>query len=105
MKVVSVSVNPVLFTAPSGQRYAIAGSVWVCVPADTTRDNMDRFVLWEPAATIPQPSTSIREWSVAGSTGNTYNVVERDGAWGCSCVGYGYRRKCRHIDEIKGRAE
>lgn len=99
----TVSVNPLLFTAPSGQRYAVAGSVWVPVPLDTTRDNMERYILWTPPTTKAKPSTPMREWSVTGSKGSTYCVVERDGAWGCSCVGYGYRRKCRHINETKAR--
>jgi len=103
MKPTVVSVNPALFTSPSGQRYAVAGSVWVPVPVDTTRDNMGRFVSWEPPEANPAPTTSSREWSVKGSKGNTYCVVERGGSWGCSCVGYGYRRKCRHIDETKKR--
>ncbi len=103
MKPTVVSVNPALFTSPSGQRYAVAGSVWVPVPIDTTRDNMGRFVSWEPPEINPEPSINSREWSVKGSKGNAYCVVERNGSWGCSCVGYGYRRKCRHIDETKKR--
>tara|TARA_R110000851_G_scaffold282009_1_gene435508 strand:+ start:445 stop:780 length:336 start_codon:yes stop_codon:yes gene_type:complete len=103
MKPTVVSVNPALFTSPSGQRYAVAGSVWVPVPFDTTRENMGRYVSWELPESSPAPTTSSREWSVKGSKGNIYCVVERDGSWGCSCVGYGYRRKCRHIDETKKR--
>lgn len=103
MKPTAVSVNPLLFTAPSGQRYAVAGSVWVPVPLNTTRATLGRFMTWEPAEAKPPSLTESREWSVAGSKGNTYCVVERDGAWGCSCVGYGYRRTCRHINEIKAQ--
>lgn len=97
MQPVRVSVNPALFTAPSGQRYAIAGSQWIPVPEDTTHATLDRYVTWEPAQANTAPSS--REWDVKGSKGNTYRVVERDGQWSCSCPGYGFRRKCRHIAE------
>ena len=99
MQPVEVSVNPLLFTAPSGQRYAVAGSVWLPVPEVTTRADLDRYMVWTPPqANLTQSS---REWSVTGSKGATYRVTERDGQWVCSCPGYGYRRKCRHIEETK----
>ena len=36
---------------------------------------------------------------VLGSDSITYYTVNRSGH--CSCKGYGYRRKCRHIDLLK----
>lgn len=99
MNQVKVNIPPALFTAPSGQRYAIAGSTWIPVPSDTTRDTLSRYMVWEaPQANLTQ---SIREWSVTGSKGATYRVIERDGQWACSCPGYGYRRKCRHVEETR----
>ena len=36
---------------------------------------------------------------ILGSDSITYYTVNRSGH--CSCKGYGYRRKCRHIDLLK----
>lgn len=30
-----------------------------------------------------------------------YTVTYSKGAWNCDCAGFGFRRKCRHIDEAK----
>ena len=42
------------------------------------------------------------QWIVDGSKGNRYTVewdpYQRN--YSCSCLGYTYRRKCRHITEI-----
>lgn len=30
-----------------------------------------------------------------------YVVTESGGKWSCTCVGFGYRKKCSHIEECK----
>lgn len=42
------------------------------------------------------------QWKVAGSKGNTYTVEYISGDYVCSCTGYGFRGKCKHIDQVKG---
>ena len=42
------------------------------------------------------------QWTVDGSKGNRY-IVEWDPyqrKYSCNCLGYTYRRKCRHITKI-----
>ena len=90
---------PALFTNREGIRYAIAGSAWVEVPADTTFDDLPKYVVYKPRelASVPGEKT----WSIEGSKGNLYSVKLSDGVYTCSCPGFGFRRKCRHIKEIK----
>lgn len=45
------------------------------------------------ASAVPQ----IRTWQVAGSKGNVYNIVERDGQRHCDCPGFMYRKDCKHV--------
>lgn len=43
-------------------------------------------------------------WRVKGSKGDVYNVVlDEYGAWTCSCAGFTFRHKCRHIDETRAK--
>ncbi len=83
-----------------GQKYAICGSVWLPVPSETTQDDLSNYMDW---STKPKASGgSEGSWQVEGSKGNTYNVKRSaSGVWSCTCAGYGWRRKCKHIDKIK----
>ena len=40
-------------------------------------------------------------WSVKSDSGKTYTVTLESGKYHCNCVGYAYRGKCNHSDEIK----
>jgi hypothetical protein len=47
----------------------------------------------------PQQPPRGQTWQVSGSKGQTY-VVSRDrDQWSCTCPGYVFRRKCRHVTE------
>jgi hypothetical protein len=41
-------------------------------------------------------------YSVAGSRGSKYVVVNSSNSWSCTCPGFQFRRSCRHITELKG---
>ena len=101
---VKVRWNPVLSRMPvSGQLYAISGSTWIPVPDGTTRADLPKYMTWErpgSAADAPQ----MERWTVKGSRGNTYRVEAFNGLWRCSCKGYQYRRKCRHIEGVKNES-
>jgi len=95
---VSVTWPPVLSTL-GNKRYAISGNVWIEVPMDTAFEDLPRYMTWErPSKPVSAPS---RSWEVEGSKGNKYAVRLSQGVWSCSCPGYSFRRKCRHIDSVK----
>ena len=98
---VKVQWNPILSRMPiSGQLYAISGGTWIPVPDGTTRADLPKYMTWDrpgSAADAPQ----MDRWTVKGSRGNSYRVEAYNGSWRCSCPGYQYRRKCRHIEEVK----
>ena len=39
-------------------------------------------------------------WTVAGSKGSEYTVSLELGTWSCSCSGFKFRNRCRHVEEI-----
>jgi hypothetical protein len=41
-----------------------------------------------------------RNWTVAGSKGASYTVTENHGLWTCTCSGFKFRNRCRHVSEI-----
>lgn len=39
-------------------------------------------------------------WQVAGSKGTVYTVSEENGGLACTCSGFKFRGKCRHLEEV-----
>jgi len=39
-------------------------------------------------------------WLVKGSKGNTYTVTEENGRRSCTCVGFGFRHQCKHLNMV-----
>ena len=103
MSPVEVSVPPALYNSHTGILYGIAGSVWVEVPAGTTLDELADYMVYKPLER--QPAAGERTWQVKGSKGNSYTVKLSNGSYLCTFAGYGFRRKCRHIEEIKEGAQ
>ena len=99
---IRVTMPPILFTSHTGTHYAVAGSHWVEVPAGTTREDLPSYLLYEPSA-LPtgEPGQS---WQVQGSKGNAYTVRLRADQWTCTCAGFGWRRKCKHVESLKNES-
>lgn len=41
-----------------------------------------------------------RTWKVTGSKGDVYTIEETENGKVCSCAGFGYRGKCRHVNQV-----
>lgn len=52
--------------------------------------------------TVDTEAEQGRTVPVQGSRGDTYQVTERLGAWTCTCSGFQFRGRCRHIEQVKG---
>ena len=40
-------------------------------------------------------------WRVLNSKGVSYTVTRNRNLWSCTCVGFGFRRDCKHVREKK----
>ena len=97
MKPVEVSWNPALTTGQDGKRYAISGSVWIEVPHDTTFDELPMYMVVKQREDTQQQREE--SWEVIGSRGSSFTVSLRQGQWSCTCAGFGWRRRCKHVEE------
>jgi predicted nucleic acid-binding Zn finger protein len=54
-----------------------------------------------------QKSSEKKTYTVEGSKGNSYKVVNDEGTWTCSCPAHGFGRgkDCKHIKNIKDGIE
>ena len=91
---------PALANLPSG-RYAVSGSTWIRVPDDTKFEDLDKYMVYEAKRPVSPPDASVRSWAVVGSKGAHYTVRANQGRYTCSCPGFGWRGKCKHIEQFK----
>ena len=97
---IKVTWPPMLYTDMSGQKWAVSGQHWIEVPDTLTLDRVSEYMVVDDRFT-PAQSPDVRTYEVQGSTGNTYTVTQDGDTWTCTCPGFGWRRKCRHITELK----
>tara|TARA_B100000941_G_scaffold254540_1_gene202782 strand:- start:174 stop:665 length:492 start_codon:yes stop_codon:yes gene_type:complete len=95
-----VDMPPLLYTDANDQKWAISGQNWIEVPDDTTFEDLDRYMVVRQRSDT-SPVAEVRTYDVEGSKGNTYTVTDHGGTWTCTCAGFGWRRKCRHIREVR----
>ena len=93
------NMNPTVIKTNSGN-YAVSGSNWVSVPDGTTMKDLN----W--IDTSPKiKRTKLQKWEVKSPSKsrpgkfNTY-LVKFDGTYSCSCLGYTYHRRCKHITKV-----
>lgn len=94
---------PTLVDLPSGRYFIITGEThggWYPV---SKKFNYEKALQgWTPTVTTSVQSTITKVWKIANSKNQGYYTVSFDkGNWSCDCTGYGFRRKCRHIEEAK----
>ena len=97
---IEVTWPPMLYTDRAGQKWAVSGQHWVEVPDTLTLDEVGKYMIVEQRETAPQPADVV-SYEVQGSRGNTYTVSDNGGTWTCSCPGFGWRRKCKHVEAQK----
>jgi hypothetical protein len=93
------SFMPPGLTTIGGKTYVCPG--WHEVPADTTLEEV--YERWEQDKPKMEdtPTHTISE-TIDSSTGDKTYKVTFDGMWwNCTCVGFGFRKDCRHVKQIK----
>jgi len=97
---ITVTWPPMLYTDQQGQKWAASGHHRVMVPDDLTIDRVSDYMVVAERET-PAVSRDVRSYEVQGSKGNTYTVTDNGGTWTCTCPGFGWRRKCKHVEAQK----
>ncbi|MBC8428320.1 hypothetical protein H8D04_00410 [bacterium] len=81
--------NPTIVETSTGT-FAVSGSNWKSVPTGTTLKQL-KWIDTSPKIKKTVP----RSWKV-----KNYIVKWLGSMYSCTCLGYTYRRKCKHIDLI-----
>ena len=87
----------------NGNRYIMPG--WYKLPEDEPTPKLEDIGFYPykaPKPNIPNIDKD-KVYKVTSSKGDSYYEVKMNstGSLDCTCPGYGFRRKCRHIDHVK----
>ena len=94
------SFMPPGLTVLGGKTYVVPG--YHEVPADTTLDEVyERWTKISYGVEEKHTHKSIKEFVSSSKGDKKYTVLYNNGTWDCDCSGFGFRRKCRHVEEIK----
>ena len=63
--------------------------------------DIDRIVGMEDH--VPTPKNESDVWTVVGSSGSKYIVTRTGRSFECTCAGFGFRRQCRHVNELRDK--
>ena len=93
------------FTVPAivnigGQAYAMPG--WIPIDNTVTVKQLKKY--WTQMKFGPDYGFVSKAFVILGSKGKEYNVEYKYRSWTCDCVGYGFRRRCKHIEEAKTKS-
>lgn len=81
------------------------------LPLDTRRRKFEKVkhkALDEYAKTVVLTEVNldnVPHWTVKNDKGKTYTITLESGKYQCNCVGYSYRGKCKHSEQIRKENE
>jgi hypothetical protein len=95
------SFLPPAITTLNGITYVVPG--WHIVPEGTTLEEVNKHWVKDELtgkSTII-PDHDISETVISQRTGEKYTVEFSSSYWSCTCMGFGFRGHCKHIDKVK----
>lgn len=63
--------------------------------------DIDSIVGMEETVAAPKNESDV--WTVVGSSGSKYIVTRTGRSFECTCAGFGFRRQCRHVNELRDK--
>jgi len=107
-----ISLMPPCVVNSGDKRYMIftgSDGGWFLIDDSITLEMvMSRFQRY----TVPQDGSrkilveaGVREWKIPGSKGGEYTVTLKGGNLSCECMGFGFRRKCKHVEQAKAEMQ
>jgi len=64
-----------------------------------------KFKILQTGYKFANDTTDTKQWVIEGSKGNKYVVLQDELGYNCSCVGFKYHGKCKHIEQVKNESE
>jgi hypothetical protein len=74
---------------------------WHLIPENVTLEEVQKHWVKDSPTNNDKQDTEVHQIVKSIRTGEDYTVEYNGKFWSCTCVGYGYRHYCKHIDQVK----
>lgn len=64
-----------------------------------------KFQILQTGYKFANETPNTKTWEIAGSGSNKYLVSQDDMGYNCSCIGFKYHGKCKHIEQVKNESK
>jgi hypothetical protein len=65
-------------------------------------DIQDALAIWIPyQIPVKEAGTTSMRYAIKSESGSTYNVTIENDKWSCTCSGFLFRKRCKHLDIAK----
>ena len=84
--------------------YIIDGKNWISISEGMNLKDAKVYyeTLVKQKLTLKLKDLPSKQWEVRSSSGESVYIVRLwNNGWTCNCLGYQYRKSCRHIEECK----
>jgi hypothetical protein len=83
-------------------RRAVVDCNFYPIDSDVTFEDLENWVKKDISEVEKVIEPEKKEWQVPSSKGDKkYTVTFNNGSWYCECSGFGFRKHCRHVDDVK----
>jgi hypothetical protein len=85
----------------NGITYVVPG--WHPVPEGTTLEEANKYWVKDipSGESSINPTEEVQKTVISKRTGEEYTVRFSGRYWSCTCMGFGFRGRCKHVEEIK----
>ena len=85
-----------------GKYYTSTDSGWMELPDGTTLEDLRKVLIDSSIKPKKTGEDKVQEFQIKSGRGEKYYTVKnKNGDWSCTCTGFGFRRKCTHIETAK----
>ena len=100
IKELSKTSKAIVIANLPNKRYAMPW--WALIDDSVSLSDLKILETEVPYEIKNEESKEINEYVTSSKGDKEYTVTKSiGGLWSCTCEGYGFRRRCRHIDEVK----